>query len=515
MLRVPWVTLVYLLCSFLKAEAQRERPGDPHVLHLKDSSERQKTDAFVVLCYRSMDAHPQQALCYADSALQIASKRGDSSQIVFTGRLKGQLLLRLDELEESLILLHRILPIAKRRGLTKDYKRILNALAIGYSFEANYDEALKYHFESLVMHETEGDKAEASNALNHIGFVYFKMYNYEQALEYYNKSLDIKKEVDDKNDLDLLFINIGLCLDQLGDCKEGLKYINDALKMCEGNCSPFMDMEGKFGVGVSLQGLGRLRESEDYFVKSYTLAKELKDKRFQIENLIFLARVNGRLHRDQRTIGFLKEAEAQASGTSYNQMLIEIYREFFFTYNQSRDFDKAAAYEIKYIQLNDSIQKGQWSNISKIQTEYEEWKNLKTITSQGQILLLKENVINDQRVLNFLIGIVAILFLVLAIILYTINRHRRRINILLDQKVKDRTQSLAESLDHVRRSHAEQNEFLRKASRDIENQLATLKGLLNVMLTEVNDPTSMNKSIEHLKQTANNLFDIGTRLKEK
>ena len=73
-----------------------------------------------------------------------------------------------------------------------EYKKILNGLAVAYTFKAEYDKALEYNFQSLVVREAEGDKAEISITLNNIGLVYFKLHNYEGALKYYNQMFKLK-----------------------------------------------------------------------------------------------------------------------------------------------------------------------------------------------------------------------------------------------------------------------------------------------------------------------------------
>ena len=73
----------------------------------------------------------------------------------------------------------------------------MNGLALDYTYIAEYDKALEYHFRISCVREEEGNKAEISITLNNIGLVYFKLHNYESALKYYEKCLAIKGEVQD------------------------------------------------------------------------------------------------------------------------------------------------------------------------------------------------------------------------------------------------------------------------------------------------------------------------------
>ena len=97
-------------------------------------------------------------------------------------------------------------------------------MAVGYTYKAEYDKALDHHFQSLVLREKEGNKAEISITLNNIGLVYFKLHNYEGALKYYNQCLAMKQEVKDSVDLHVLYLNLGLCYLHLKKFEEAKEY---------------------------------------------------------------------------------------------------------------------------------------------------------------------------------------------------------------------------------------------------------------------------------------------------
>src|SRR5690606_20449965 len=100
-----------------------------------------------------------------------------------------------------------VLPIAKRNNIVSEYESLLNSLAISYTFQAKYDQALKIHFQALTLREAKTDKdyVGISNSLNNIGLVYFKLKNYTKALEYYDRALALKEETDN-NDLERILI---------------------------------------------------------------------------------------------------------------------------------------------------------------------------------------------------------------------------------------------------------------------------------------------------------------------
>ena len=201
-------------------------------------------------------------LSYSNSkdAFTIAEQIGDTTMIVKSGRIMGQLLWRMGQLHEAIEILNYVNPIAKRNNLNDDLKKILNALGLAYTLRANYDKALEYNFESLVLREAGGDISEISITLQNLGFVYYKLSNFDEALKYSLRSLELRREANYDFDLDRLLINIGMCYNRIkGDDSRYDKaqgYFREALKICASNCSPQINLEAFFGLGVSSFNLG-------------------------------------------------------------------------------------------------------------------------------------------------------------------------------------------------------------------------------------------------------------------
>ncbi len=381
----------------------------------------------------------------------LAITLGDSAKIVKAGRLKGQLLRRLDRLNEATNIFLELLPIAKRNNFRNDYKIILNSLALVYTFQAEYDKAFDYNFQSLVLREHDGDKKEISVTLNNIGFAYFKLKNYERAIEYYNKSLKLKKEVNDSFDLDALLINIGLCYNYLQNYSEAQRYIYQGLSTCGDNCTNQIKLDGEFGLGVAMFNSEKTASSEQHFLLSYELSKAVNDKRFQAENLIYLGRIQLKQKNYPKAEGYLYQAEQLAATAGYNQILLETYRHFSALYDESNDFKNATLYQRKYIQLNDSIyNRDLIKNLAKVQADFEERENIATIAA-------KELVIKQQRDLNFAIAIIAILAGLLILVLQRGNRNIKQVNAKLSE---------------AKETIQEQNRLLEGKNKDLDRQVA-------------------------------------------
>jgi signal transduction histidine kinase len=455
----------------------------------------------------------QQSLIYIKEAKEIAYQAGDSLRIVKTGRVTGQILQRLDRAADAIVEFQEIRPISKRntsvKEYVKEYESILNALAVSYSYQANYDKALQYHFECLVLLEKEGNLEDIAITLNNIGFVYYKLNNFEKALKSYRRILDNSYPINFK---DVLFINIGLCYNGLNDFSTAKKFIDDGLKVCASNCNVVTIIQGKFGLGVSLFYLHKPKEAEGNFLVSYELAKKQKDKRFQIENLIYLARIDNGQGQFDAARKFLTDAESIADKTDYNALMIDIYRLYSELFTKTKDYENAAIYQHKYIILKDSIYSQElMKNLTRVQTNFEERENIKTIKDQDAVLALKEETLKRQTAENRFYVVIAIMVFALAALMLVLFRLTRRANERLESRVDERTKELNDSNDALKKVNGEMDNFIYKTSHDIRGPLASLKGICNVAIMDVNDTTALGY-LKKLDNTAEKLNLILTRL---
>jgi signal transduction histidine kinase len=533
--RSPKLLLFVTFLWFLNASNAQSIDSLKQVL--QTSSGADKFDVLFSLSRASTTTSWDDAFTYANQANELALELGDSLRIVKSYRLKAQILRRLDRLDDAIKTFETAFAIAKRHqrneGYLTEIKYILNGLAIGHTFLANYDKALDFHFQSLVVREKEGDKAEISVTLNNIGIVYFKMRNYEKAKEYFGRSLVLKNEVKDTYDLDRTLINLGMANIHLKNFDEAMDYINRGLTTCAQNCNDEVLVEGQFGLGVANYGLGDMGTAKKHFEKSFAIAKSSGNKRFQAENLVYFAKIAIVENDPQTAERNLRMVEPLADSAGYNQLLIDTYKQFSVLYGVMKDFENASAYQNKYIHLKDSlIGEELVKNIAKIQTNFEERENIATIK-------LKDEAIVRQRNLNLSLGLIAVLIGLLGFVLYRSNVVTRRVNSALsdakgiietqnlrlqninrelDGKVKEKTADLLRTnaeLDTANQSLSRVNDeldnFIYKTSHDIRGPLASLKGICSVALMDVKDPLALDY-LKKLDVSSGRLNVILTRL---
>ncbi len=479
------------------------------------------------LAYELFDVNKEEALDFARQAHAFALKTGrDSLQIVESGRLSGQLLRRMHKLDESIAMLEKIRPIAERNHLEAELARILNSLALGYTFRAEYDKALEYNFQSLVMREKKGTIRDIGIALSNIGLTYYKMGSYQLALEYNAQAQTACKEAGAKPEVIQGLVNMGLCYIELGRSAEAQGSFEEALSLCSSDCRDETIMQAEFGLGNAYFQQENLVEANLHYRKSHALSISEGDSRYIIENLLKLAEIA----LIQRNLGIAREyldlAEKMPEKNDYREILKAFYRREAEYYTAISDFKKASYYFQKVTEATDSIFSNEViKNISRTQSQFAERENLAIIAAKDDVLALKEQSIKQQQSVTILLLVVVVLTTALVLVVY---RNYRKIKIVnaelasakqiiedhnrfLDHLVEQKTRELLDSNESLLKVNDELDNFIYKTSHDIRGPLASLKGMVNLAIMDVKDEKALGY-LGKLDITAEKLNMILTRL---
>jgi len=483
-----FVIPVLLLQAFsFSIYAQDEHKIDSLTSALKIVDDQEKVKILFLLCSEYYDIDNNKAFEYIEQAFRLASKGSDSAQFVTTGRVKGQLLRRLSRIKESIELLGVLEPIAKRNEYNDDYKKILNALSIAFTYQAEYDKALRYNLKSLSVREKEGNKAEMSIAYNNLGVLYVDLGIYGKGLEYFNKSLKLKNEIGDRFDLARLLINIGIALREQHNYEQAEKYIQAGLKECGGkDCKKNLLIEGYSALGSIYHLRQELVEAKRFFLNSYKLAAESGDKRFQAQDLLGLIQIA--IEQDD-----LKEAAnlvvtGEKMADEFLQIKLQIYAEHAKLSEKLGYFPQAYRYQRKYQLLQDSVYNSTLTrNLMLAETEYEQHNNNIKIEAQNEIIELNSALLSRQQTI-LIMGLIAVLLLIIIVtILFGRNRQRKLANAKLEERVKERTKELEGSYHSLLKTSEERDYSLARVARGLKDPLLSLQGINTVARREVTD----------------------------
>jgi len=486
--------------------------------------------------YNSVDF--KEALHYADEFDKLAKAGGDSARIVMGGRMRAYSMMDLGRNEEALSVLMQILSIARRNAkndpeFKKHFKFILNNAGIASMQLGNYDKALDFHYQSLAIREEEGDKNDIRVALNNIGLIFYNLKDHDQAIKYYLKAVDISKEVNDYTEMERVYLNLGLSYNILGKFNKAIECFNEAFKICKDHCDDNIVKEGLEGLGYAYESNSQSEKAKENFLKSLEISRRQNDIRYVSENLYSLGKIEIKLNNETQGLGYLKEAEALVESANLAEGKLSVYKELANYYGKKREYQKSLLYQNKYTQFKDSVYSDRLiRNITKVQTNYDQRENLKTIAEKDQLVVLQNEMIVRQQRQYLFIFTITCLAIALALMLFYFSKKQQRINRELstaknliqeqnerlesynkelEDKVTQRTSDLLLSNDALQKVNSELDYFIYKSSHDIRGPLVTLKGMCNVALMDLKDPLAV-QYFKKFDVTTDKLNVILTRL---
>lgn len=489
------LSIVSLVASpvFCQHYESFERKIDSLKSVLTESTGLKKADILFQLGYEYLRINDTIALPYSDVAFKLSWQFGDSLRIVKAGRAKAMILNELVQFDSVIALSEIMLPIARRNNYTGEMKYLLNLLAVAHTFKANYDKALTYNLESLELRKKYEDSLSISIAYNNTGLVYYKMSNYDKALYCFEKSLELWKPKDGSpSETDDFyassFLNISLCYSYMNDVVKAEHYLLRAYNLCGNGCEHLHLINYHFAAGILNLKRGYLAKAKAEFAESYFLAKETSNVRFELDNLVYLADIEFKSGQFKQAEHYLLEAEQlDNEWMPFNRERAKIYKQLFEVYSRLKDYVRVAIYQSKYITLKENIFNEELTaNLMRIEADYLQREHNAKIEAQGKILALNNDIIKRQRLLSIVIGIVALLSIAFVFVLMQNVRQKRRINLLFEKKVKERTIELETNHLALLKTVEEHIQQMKRVSAEVKSSMATIKGLCKLSLQDAN-----------------------------
>jgi len=343
-------------------------------------------------------------------------------------------------------------------------KNIINNIGNVHRYIGDYDKALEYFLKALQMSEEQEDKKGIAYALNNIGILYAIQEKYEIVLEYFLKTLAISEELGDKTGIAYSLNNIGLVYEELEEYDNALEYHSKSLKIKE-------EVGNKNGVSSSLKNIGNiylhLREKEkalENHLKALEIAEEIGNTNGVIQSSLDISNIYLEAENFDRALFYLTQALNLSKEINAKRLKLESYEKLSKLYELKNDIRKAYKYHKLLTQIKDSIfNETSSKQMAELQTKYE------TEKKEAEIKLLKNektisNLELDQlKSFRIYLTIVLSLLVILAVMLYSAYRLKKKANLLLEEKnildVADRARVL--------------NLFGQQVSQEIVDELLT------------------------------------------
>ncbi|MFX0090278.1 MAG: tetratricopeptide repeat protein [Candidatus Hodarchaeota archaeon] len=238
----------------------------------------------------------EEAIKLANHILQEATEIENVIEILDAIALRSEALIRLGKLNESLEELIRGERILKDRGsdqleFVQREAALLNLKGLNYWLKGNFDQALGFFQQCLVLRKKVGNKNEIASALNNLGITYTRKGDLDQGLTYFQQALTLYKELGNTQNIARALNNLGNINMDIGDLDQALDYHQQSLVLIRklGNKQEIASSLNNIGWIYKLKGDFHL--ALEYSHRALTLKEEIKNLQQIAESLINLSNI--------------------------------------------------------------------------------------------------------------------------------------------------------------------------------------------------------------------------------
>jgi len=424
-----------------------------------------------ILSVLSRKSQGNAILKYADEALELSNRLQCKKGIAYSHAYLGKYYYFSENFSTSLLHCRQALEMAT--GLQDHSLSAYVCKYIGYNHFLNEPKiSLEYYHKSIVYSILAGDKSQEAYAYSAIGNLYESWYDGKTALGYYLMSLKIRESIKSEPDeLASSLIETARAYGRIERFDKKKVLVERALRIAENEGKDFQNLVYIYQL-VGYDYADRLHNYEkalQYFLKSYELVKT--NKAF-----------------DKNNIPCIKPVADM--------------------YLQLKDYKKSSEYFKEYFDLTEANQRK--LNKDLYESEYllqKETEKKKFLEKDAEILKQKVEIQKQENLRNLFIAGTLIL-LALAFFIYMSYRFKQRSNVLLENKVRERTAELAiinEQLQNeinekkraaeklilselqLRDANKELEAFIYKASHDLKGPLSSSRGLVNLAVRTKNE----------------------------
>lgn len=339
-------------------------------------------------------------------------------------------------------------------GISYGYK----SLAELYQTQNNLEKALEMSLKTAAIREDFNDPSGIISIYLEIAGIYVEMENYNKALSYFTRAYDIAERIDDKANLAIIKLAISIMNTSRGQLKIALSSASEALDFAERSNNINLLNQVNFQLGLIYYLQNNLSSAQIYFEKVRELASENNDIAIERDANFYLSKIYERKGLQDKAYLLFK---------SYVDLKEKID-------------NVEAAREIERLE-------------SRVAIEVKEKEN--------QLLKLNEEaykeVIRKQKSLNYALGIIAILVILLLVIITRTALRRKRYNNSLVEKNSEIEKHQA-SISLKNEEIEDQNKKLLLRNKELDDLNNEKDSLLSIVAHDLKSPFNRIKGLAEL-----------------
>jgi tetratricopeptide (TPR) repeat protein len=191
----------------------------------------------------------------------------------------GVLLKNIGNYDKALLYLGQSLVLARQANHKQHESLTLNNISTVYQAQGNYKLALTCLEQSLAIQQQNSEKVGEGQSLHNIGENYRMQGDYKMALSYFKQSLNISQQIGDKRVEGTTLNNISQIFQTQGDYETSLLYLKDSLAISQQIGNKEGEMQSLNNIGENYRAKRDYETAFSYFKKSLNISQQIGDKR--------------------------------------------------------------------------------------------------------------------------------------------------------------------------------------------------------------------------------------------
>ena len=311
-----------------------------------------------------------------------------------------------------------------------------------YTDDGDSEKTMSEYFRILRDFEENGYKLESAKLHSRIAVIFKNTDRRDNAIDHLEDAIRLSKEVNNLEQEAASLLTLGNCYKAKKDFDTAEeKYLASIAIAKEHNYQ--RTLAGDYnGMGSLMRMLGRLDESMEYYQKAIVINTAAKNDKWLSYNYNNIGNILKDQGRPNKALIYFKKSMRMKERMNDDRGKVMTYINLSDCYSLMGDYRSAYEYRKMYIDLNDSLMTvDRAKETQKLAAEYQSDKReaqIAQLSMQDELNQQKieasEERIRYQNFLGWLIGVAAVLFLAVAIILWYSARNRKRINEQLEEK---------------------------------------------------------------------------------
>lgn len=399
-----YLTLFLLLLCIIQLQAQSKADSLQRALKKSAANDTTTVNLLAELCREYVDLDNNKLEKYAQRMLTISEKmgylKGEAAALNFLGVVKD-----IDsDFEKALLYYLQALVLAKQINDKPTIASIANNTGLIEWKKGDLKKALTYFFDGLKQAESIKNIKLRANISSNIGLVFQDLNRYNEALNWQKKALELRLMRQDDYGLASTYTNLANAYSSLKNGDKAIYYQKKAIELQQ-------KLGDEYGLGISYLNLGaeyKLIQNYQEALKYYFLSKEIREKNDDKLGMSFTymsiaivfknqQKYNDAIVYGEKSLAIAKEIESDERIAENSLGLSEIYQ-------GAGDYRKALILLRQYnIHHDKAFNEDMNKKVSELQIRYETQEKENQLNKSKLLLIEKES---DARTRNsWLFGI--------------------------------------------------------------------------------------------------------------